>query len=177
MAARTLPGWKREKGTGRGYIGPSGERLSRRQYDKLAATVAPKKPVDATWYARVIRGVRNFWRRLGKYTDKRRAEGASVKRAEARREGEFKAGLKELRALKGRTRKAREMRGRGHHGRAADYEARTRGRLTVALEKLGLRAGIPEWVPPGMSDEYLRGALKRDSAAVVGLPMIRPRGS
>lgn len=42
-----LVGWFRERGTRRGYVGPTGERLSRRQYDKLVASAGGRKSKGA----------------------------------------------------------------------------------------------------------------------------------
>jgi hypothetical protein len=45
--ASALFGWFREKGTRRSYVGPTGERLSRRQYDKLVAAAGGRKSKGA----------------------------------------------------------------------------------------------------------------------------------
>lgn len=164
MASKPLPGYAREKGAARGYIGPGGERLSRRQYDKIAHAArgkAEKARENPSWYARVLRGVRQFWRRLGRYTDKRRAEGADVERREARKEPAFREARASLAALKGRTGREQRLRTAGKKREANAYGAETRAMTRDALEAMGLRDGVPHWVPPGASEKGKRGEITR----------------
>jgi len=145
MPAKTLPGYKREAGGARGYITPTGARISRRQYDKIAHAVAGVAKMSPQRYARQVRAQRQVNRNLEALARVKRAgavPGEKVSKIDLRKSEEFKRASRDIKA----------------RGRSAEAEGRRKG----ALKTLGLRQGIPDWVPVGLSDRYRAGKLRRD---------------
>jgi uncharacterized protein YukE len=146
MPAKTLPGFKRERGGTRGYIAPNGQRLSRRQYDKLAHAVAGKASISPQRQAIQTRAQRNYNRLLSQRARELRQEGKTVNKAEIRKTEDFKQLIRDLKAK----------------DKPGEHSQRVNDRRRSALEKIGARQGIPEWVPVGLSDRYRKGKLRRD---------------
>lgn len=142
MAAKTLPGFRREKGAARGYVNiETGERLSRRQYDKLVSAQGQHGKLDAQREAIHVRSQRNYNRLLSDYVEQRRRTGKPITKSEARKSDEMKRIIRDIKAK----------------GSSAEAERKRR----TALELTGNRQGIPEWVPVGLSDKYRKGKLRR----------------
>lgn len=152
MAA--LPGFRRASGTSRNYIGPSGQPISRRQYDKLVAAAGLHKPVTPQHYAKQIRQQRGYNRVLQSYLRQQRgkgvtgAKGKPLGAGEARQSAEFKAIVRDI--------KSSTKRKKGEKQTEANA-----AKLRDALKRAGLRDNIPDWIPPGLSDAYKRGKITR----------------
>jgi hypothetical protein len=147
MPARTLPGWHREKGTGRGYIGPDGERLSRRQYDAMAHAVAGKGAVAPERVAKNVAGLRRYNRLVSARVELERSRGEKATRKTVRESAVFKQAVRDLKTAKG-------------PGNGAMNQRRE------ALKTIGLRNKIPDWVPVGLSNRYRQGKLRKTSAVL-----------
>lgn len=146
MPAQTLPGWHRETGTGRGYVNSTtGQRLSRRQYDKVAHAVAGVAPMEPTHKAKAIRGLRNYQRVVNQKKAEAEAKGAKVSKRSIRNARETKDHYRELTKPRG----------------TRETEQAVNSRKRAALKALGYRKGIPDWVRPGDSQAFLAGKLQR----------------
>lgn len=149
MAAPTLPGFKREAGSARGYIHTaSGQRLSRRQYEALKEAHGARQPISPQRYAAQVRAQRGYNRVLNAYVRKRRSEGVTIDKGTARESAEFKAIVRDVR------RGAKKPKS-GPRTQAQDMI------LRLALKRAGLRDGIPDWVPVGLSDARRKGKIRR----------------
>lgn len=141
MPAKTLPGFKREKGGARGYVNQAtGQRLSRRQYDKIAQSTAGKAPVPAQRLAKQANAQLHYNRLLSSYVARKRAEGEPINKTEARKSPELKQAIKDLKT-RGKT-------------QAAETKRRE------ALKTMGLRTGVPDWVHVGDSGKKRKGRLR-----------------
>lgn len=146
MPAKTLPGYKRLPGANRRYATPGGGVISDRQYRRIAHATAGKAPVTPERLAIQTRAQRNYNRLLSQRTRELRQEGQSVTKQQVRKSDELKQIVRDLKA------KDRP----GQHSQAVNDRRRS------ALEKIGARQGIPEWVPVGLSDRYRKGKLRRN---------------
>lgn len=155
MAAKTLPGFKREAGSARGYVHvASGQRLTRRQYEALKVAHGAKETMTPQRYAKQVRSQRGYNRVLHAYVRKARArgqrgtDGKPLGKGEARQSAEFKSIVRDIRAGSRRPKS-------GQRSEAQDVL------LRAALKRAGLRDGIPDWVPVGLSDARRKGLIKR----------------
>jgi hypothetical protein len=131
----------------------TGEILSRRQYDKLVgqAGLHTKKSLAAK--AKNDRIQREYERIVARYVDRQRelgvrgADGGEYTKGEARKSADLKRHYQDL-----------KQQGRKKPGKRtkADNAA-----YAKTLKALGLRDGIPDWVPPGASAGYRRGTFDR----------------
>lgn len=85
-------GYTRERGTGRGYVNAAGERLSRRQYDKLAEAQGARRHLPAQAPARTAQraGQNVFNLNLEDFVRSRRAAGETINKRSARSDPRFK---------------------------------------------------------------------------------------
>jgi hypothetical protein len=179
--------WKRERGSARGYINTeTGERLSRRQYDTLRELEGERKHLDSVRLASQRRAQKRY-NDLIYSASKKEIERLNehLEAVEDQITQSGKAQDKQLRQLR-KDIKKQIGRVRGATRQNADVKAAVRDlktakaddiiaqqtpkgqmspkqiRLRNALVRLGKRDDIPDWVPPGLSDEYRRGKLRRD---------------
>ena len=179
--------WRRERGSARGYINTeTGERLSRRQYDTLRELEGERKHLDTVRLAAQRRAQRRYndlvysaskkemerlETQLEEVEDRITQSGRAadrdlrnlrkeIKRQMGRLKGdtrtnpEIKAAVRDLKTAHREDIKSVEQPAKG------EMSAKQR-RLRDSLVKLGKRDDIPDWVPPGLSEEYRRGKLRR----------------
>lgn len=107
-------GYKREKGGVRGYINEkTGERLSRRQYDKMVSAMGAHKAMPAPRKAKQAGPQqRQFNSLLETYVRSERAKGRKINKIEARKSDEFKRAIKMIRTKRkiGESKAQREAR-------------------------------------------------------------------
>lgn len=166
MGKTLLPGYRREPGTARGYISPTGERISYRQYraDVTAADlVTHLDAVDLANARRKQTAFNDIINQMAKV--RRRSLDNVIENATAAGDPELAAELaEERRTLKSQLIKSdarkealRDLKKFGH-GDSAEARERTK----LALIALGRREGVPDWVPVGGSDRFRSGKLRRD---------------
>jgi hypothetical protein len=171
-----LQGFRRERGSGRGYIGPNGERISYRQYRNLLEREGAVQRLDPVELANARRRQRAFNDIINQMAKVRsRALEHAIENAEELGDDEAAEELRsELRhvkieAIKSPSRKEAltDLKTFAHRKDAEGME-----RTKLALIALGRREGIPDWVPVGGSDRFRSGKLRRDR-----IPQrLRPRG-
>jgi len=156
------PGYQRIPGTARNYVNTStGAIITDRQYRKLGAKAPPVSPRRR---AIQVRAQRNYNRLLNDYVKEQRAHGATsinskgqvvpLTKADARKRAEMKQIIADIKIS----------------AQTPAGEARRRAALTAA----GLRKGIPEWVPVGLSGRYKAGKLRRDRIPKAFRPVVAP---
>lgn len=107
-------GYTRERGGARGYVNDlTGERLSRRQYDKMVAVAGNRKQM-APQRAEKQGGPqqRQYNSLLSTYVKSERAKGHKINKQQARKSDEFKRAVKMIRTKRkiGETKAQREGR-------------------------------------------------------------------
>lgn len=136
-----LPGFARLPGTARNYRGPDGKKYNRREYEKLVTAAEARTKITPQRAARETAARRQYARLLNAAAKLDRDAGGKGNKAALRGSAEFKRNVRDLRA-KGKS-------------------TATLVKKRDALKRLGLRNKIPDWIPPGLSDQYKRGKIKR----------------
>jgi predicted CopG family antitoxin len=169
-----LEGFRREAGTARGYVTPTGERVSYRQYRALLKTAGRVEPLDLATLAnrRVKQAAYNDVVKRAVERKRDQIEKA-IEFAEEMGEDETVEDLQdELRTLKSATMKSAEFkdalqtikrRPPKNSTPAERFEFEQSKKDALVL--LGRRNGIPDWVPVGMSDRKRSGSLRKGRVA------------
>lgn len=145
-----LPGYRRAPGTSRGYISPTGQRLSRRQYDKVVAAAGLKQSMAPQRYAIQVRAQRVYNRLVNAL--------ARLKRAVLGEKAPGKAALRQSAEMK---QIKRDIRAATKRKPGQPLSPENAVKLRDALKRAGLRDNVPDWVPPGLSDAYKKGKVSR----------------
>lgn len=103
-------GFKREKGTGRGYINVDnplfapGMRLSRRQYDKFVGALGARtrEPVRSPRMIAQRKGLNRYYYALDVYVTKARREGRTINKRQAAKETAFREAAEKIKPKKRR---------------------------------------------------------------------------
>lgn len=149
--AALLPGWSRLKGAARRYQSPAGDIIADRQYRKIVGNAGARTSFDAPRLERQRAAQQQYNRLLSQAAARARQEGG------AGSPGATKAELRKSQAFKQTVTDIKQHRKRGRVWSQASEDKKRR-----ALETLGYRAGIPAWVPVGLSDKFRAGKLRRD---------------
>jgi hypothetical protein len=148
--------WVRLPGADRRYHNSdTGETLSRRQYDKMREFEGERSKFDKTRLAKQVVAQKKYNNRLKSYVQAERSKGREITKSQARTSAELKAINKDFKKL-------HKVVGTDKNGRPILFRDTPEGRthLRDDLVKLGRRNGIPNWVPPGLSDRYRQGKLR-----------------
>jgi hypothetical protein len=157
--------WIRFGGTSRNYynddytpnmLGSKARPLSRRQYDNFRAEIGTKRV--ATPKEKLIQRVKQnaYNRRVKNYVDTKREQGEKITLREARNSPEVRAITKSFKRLN-KTVKTPS-------GKTTNFRDTPDGRreLRDILIALGRRTDIANWVPPGLSERFRAGKLRKD---------------
>jgi len=179
--------FRRLPGTSRRYVDlDTGETLSRRQVDARRELAGERKRLDAATRANLARA-RSKYQDLVKTATQRELKriDAELARVERQIETSDPIGSEQLKQLRRslsdarrtarkRTRESPEFKRAVKtlkKANASDVKAveAPKGQLSAkqiqlrdALVRLGKRENVPDWVPPGLSDKYRTGKLRRD---------------
>lgn len=170
-----LPGFRREAGSGRGYITPEGDRISYREYRNrleglgLVERLEPLELANQRQKQAAFNDVVRQMAKVRRESLERQAEAAEeIGDDEAAEEYRELAKRTKSEAIRSPARKEalQDLKTFGHDRVTRRGQRRLRTpeaeeRVRRALETLGRREGIPEWVPVGASDKFKRGELKR----------------
>lgn len=184
MAAK-LPGFRREAGSARGYISPEGDRLTYRQYRSELVKQGLVQPLQPTQLANARRKQRAFNDIINQMADvRRRALEHAAELAEELGDEEEAEDLREqMRTVKREAIRSPERKDALQTLKEAATHERTSGkggrprrikdpeqeaRVRQALEVLGRREGIPEWVPVGGSDKFRAGKMRKPRGGAGG---------
>lgn len=151
--------WVRLPGSSRNYQNDqTGEVLSRRQYDSMQELFGERKlmPPKRLHEQRLAQHRYNE-RRKHFQSDQSTKLGRPVTYKEASTSKELKKITKQLKSLD-------KVVGRDKHGKPILLRDTPEGRrmLREDLKQLGRRRGIPDWVPPGLSDKFHQKKLRKD---------------
>lgn len=165
MATR-LPGYRRLAGSARKYATPTGETITYRAYRKALEAAGAVQHLDPADLANVRRRQRDFKDIVDQMVKVRAKElDARIEYAEELGEEEELEDLREERrtlrrsVIQSGVRKnaLADLKKHHHKKNPESFEA-----TVNALKALGRRGGIPDWVPPDLSDAFRRGKLRRD---------------
>ena len=166
MADRTrLAGYKRFPGAARQYVTPDGEVISYRAYRNRLSAAELIQALDPVRLANARHARRQFQNIVNTIFNQRKEElEARIEYAKEIGDDEEAEALQdELRTLKSdiikspeRKNALKQLTANAHKKDPASMQA-----TKDALVALGRRGGIPDWVPPGLSDKFRHGTLRR----------------
>lgn len=156
--APLLPGWRRVPGTSRQYINvATGQKVSRRQYDKFATAAGVRQPLDIAEKAKRRVKQARYQDLVEDFVAQKKSQGIKITKRQAR-------SSKELKGLLGDLKKASKPAPKKLSGeKLLDYRRKQNRKKLNLLKKLGRRDGLPDWLPVGFSDRFRTGKIVKRS--------------